>query len=693
MRMSLFFLIALFPVAVFAQKAKPKAKSVQDRFGLIYDISDSRSSNNSKTDFSVISQSGFSLIQFSGSFWSRIEPTEGKYNFQFLDNFMEQAAAQNLKVVVRIPLFHPPAWFTEKYPDAFALDPNGNQRHINTGFLFSVFHKGFIEKCENLIEALANRYGKDNRLQGWIIDFQISQVSQESDCGNSAKSAFVQWLEKKYEKIEVLNEAWSIDGENCFLQSFHQIPLPLIREQGSGSFPKSVVDWRQFWAESSNNFLKNLAVKLRGKVEKEQWISTEFFPWSLSDLPHSAEGIDFPSIAFSAFMSQKVGFGAEGFRIGEPFFWGFPLDYFRLKGRSFGVSQVELGRSFKIRNQSLPRPGFVKSLVYRMWSSNAMPIFFEPEKLGTLSFSQNLIQSSLNQELIQATKEIMELPRISDEKLGVESEDAKRLKTGFLFRKENHWDLLSHKMSDQWNTSLYMARYYELLKNLQIPFEFVSDEGDLAGFSFLVVPAYSMVSKELGERLLRYAEKGGNLIITCRFAERDEKGNPWNGSKENPLQRLLGVESRRIDMLPRGKFGKVTFEGKTFDWVNWGEVLSVDKSCQTLGIFADQFYKNSSAVIRKNVGKGTVLYLGVETDAFSLEKEVFKYTFQKITGKNLVELPSGLEWYALNGLKVAINYHSTETRNVPLSPTSKIVAGNQDLKPCEVLIWSDQIKH
>lgn len=693
MRWLLFFFFALFQIAVFGQKSKPKAKSAQNRFGLIYDISVPALSKNSRTDFLSISQGGFSLVQLSGPFWSRVEPSDGKYDLQLLDNFIEQAASQNLKVVVRIPLFQPPSWFAEKYPDSFSSGPDGQHRQTITGSPVSVFHAGYKEKCENLIEALANRYGKDNRIQGWIIDFQISHVSQEMDNGNATRMAYIQWLERKYEKIEILNEAWSADGDGCFFQSFQKIWIPHLREQGSGYFPKSFVDWKQFGAVSTNQFLKNLAEKLKLKVDKEQWISSEFLPWNMSDLPHLAEGINFPSVSFSAYMSQKVGFGSEGFRVGDPFSWGFPLDYFRMKGRSFGISQVDLGRGFKTRNQPLPKPGFVKSLVYRLWSSEARPVFFEPEKLGALSFSQNLVQSTINQELIQTIREIMGLPGFSDENFVFESENSKSLKTGILYRKENYWDLFTHKISDQWNTGFYLARFYELLKNIQVPMELVEEDDDFSGYRFLVLPAYSIVSKELSEKLLRFVEKGGNLIITCRFSERDENGKPWFGAKENPLQRLLGIETRRIDMLPKGKFGKVTFEGKTYDWSNWGEVITVDKSCQTPGIYADQFYKNTPAVIWKNVGKGSVLYLGVETDAFSLEKEVVKYAFQKASGKNLIELPSGLEIYAAPGLKVAINFHSSETRKVPISPNAKIFFGNQELKPCEVLVWSDQIKH
>jgi beta-galactosidase len=262
-------------------------------------------------------------------------------------------------------------------------------------------------------------------------------------------------------------------------------------------------------------------------------------------------------------------------------------------------------------------------------------------------------------------------------------------KTAILFQKENIWETNYQKQSRQWNSAFHVQKYYEALRSLQVPVDFIDEEGDFSKYKFLVIPAYQLVDDALVSKISKFAEKGGHVVVTCRFGQKDKNARLWEDQYQAPLKKLAGVNVRFFDMLPEDKYGKVAYSGKNFEWNNWAEVLDLEKETASLATYIDQFYKNGTAISQKKTGKGSVTYIGVETDAFRLEKEVLKEVYKKGTGLAIEELPDGLDITYRDGLWVALNFHSTETRKVNLSDKAKILIGESELKPCGVLVWTE----
>ena len=67
--------------------------------------------------------------------WCRFEPTEGEYDFTWLDNAIERIGAEGINTIVCTPTACPPAWLVEKYPEILYKDnrgvvrPFGGRRH------------------------------------------------------------------------------------------------------------------------------------------------------------------------------------------------------------------------------------------------------------------------------------------------------------------------------------------------------------------------------------------------------------------------------------------------------------------------------------------------------------------------------------------------------------------------------------
>ncbi|MDP4228484.1 MAG: beta-galactosidase trimerization domain-containing protein, partial [Bacteroidota bacterium] len=100
-----------------------------------------------------------------------------------------------------------------------------------------------------------------------------------------------------------------------------------------------------------------------------------------------------------------------------------------------------------------------------------------------------------------------------------------------------------------------------------------------------------------------------------------------------------------------------------------------------------QFYKGKAAVVKHKIGKGSVTYIGVDTDDSKLEKDILRDTYRE-TGATTEDYPQGVYVYWRDGFYIAVNYSSDNyTMNLPAS--AKILFGENVLKPAGVLVWSE----
>ena len=67
-------------------------------------------------DLNNIKKLGFEFTHYGEFAWTFLEPSEGKYDFKWLDKALALAQKANLKVVLCTPTPCPPAWMAEKYP-------------------------------------------------------------------------------------------------------------------------------------------------------------------------------------------------------------------------------------------------------------------------------------------------------------------------------------------------------------------------------------------------------------------------------------------------------------------------------------------------------------------------------------------------------------------------------------------------
>ena len=264
-------------------------------------------------------------------------------------------------------------------------------------------------------------------------------------------------------------------------------------------------------------------------------------------------------------------------------------------------------------------------------------------------------------------------------------ENYQNRKTGILFNSDNVQQINLNKQTTEWNTEGHFLKYYKALKSFGAPVDFVRDTFDFAKYPVLVVPAYQMIDQPMIDKLTKYAENGGNLVMSCRTGLQDKKGHLWEAKFYEPMWKLLGAEIESYDLLMPHSADNIKFENREYAWTSWGDLLKPFAGTETWATYQGDFYAGTPAVVSRKLGKGTVTYIGVDSRNGDLEKQVLTKLYKQ-QGIEIENYPEGILVEYRDGFGIAMNY-SDKVYEMNLPAGAEILIGSKSLKTAEVLVW------
>lgn len=644
-------------------------------------------------DFKKMADIGFEFTHMAEFAWAQIEPNEGQFDFKWLDKAVELAAKYNLKVILGTPSAAPPVWLVRKYPEVLIEMSSGQTGQLGTRQHASWSNSKYRELTTKLVAAMAKHFGADKRIWGWQIDNEPSHYGTY-DFSPAAQSNFRKWLKKKYETIDKLNKAWGTAFWSGIYSDFNQIEIPNTQRlvSGAGS-PISLVDFKRFSADECAGFISMQYNTLRESISKSQFITTNYMHLHSDVDPWRNKDLDFISYTMYPVAGYTKGLGDQGFRLGDPWRISYANDFFRpLKGIT-GVMELQPGQVNWGSYNPLPYPGVVRAWLWNSFAGGLNFICsyrFRQPLFGSEQFHYGMVGTDGvtelygGQEYSQFMKEIRELRKFYKPNIPVPSEYAAR-KTALLYNSDNVWETEVQKQTYQWDEIGLITRYYSALKTLCIPVDIISEERDLSTYPVVIAPAYQMVDRELIEKWKRYVENGGQLILTCRTGLKDRNGHLLEASWADAITSLIGAKISMYDVLGKETKAEVAFDGKTYLWNIWGDILEPYSGTETWATYTDQFYAGKPSVVHRKLGRGTVTYIGVYAMNANFEKEILKKTYNE-ANISTNEQPEGVIVNWRDGFWVAINYSSMKV-NINIPKDAKIFLGSHELDIAGVAVW------
>ncbi len=643
-------------------------------------------------DIKKIADMGFEFVHLAEFAWFKMEPTEGKYDFTWLDKVVDLCVKNNLKVVLCTPSATTPAWMRVNYPETFRMDGHYIRGENGTRGLNSITNSKYRMFVEKIVTELAKRYGKNKNVTGWQIDNEPPAID---DYSLSSQEAFRKWLKDKYGTTDALNAAWGTAFWSQWYNSFDEVIIPNTNLVGWwGNNPHGLLDFKRYLADSQAGFLDLQASILRKYISNNQYITTNYTAKCISSDPRRTTKLDFA--AYTAYPNGgSANIGSKGFRLGDSKVILFASEYYKSTGGVTGVMEIQPGPVNWGNYNPLLLPGTVRMWLYHAFAAGGKlacsyrfrQILYSCEQYHSgIIKTDGVTPSQGGDEYIEFMKEIKKLRELykpgakMPEKLAARS-------TAILWDLENYWSLDRQKQTFQWDVWGYPIKFMEMAKSLGAPVDVIPETADFSKYNFLIVPAYELADKDLIKKWQDYAANGGNLIITCRTAIKNRLGHFWEAEQAAPISDLIGAHVKATDMLSNYDKGEILMNSTLYNWNNWADLLDTDKNTEVLATYNNQFYKGKAAIVKHKIGKGSVTYIGVDTDDSKLEKNVLRSVYIK-AGVTTENYPDGIYVYWRDGFNVAVNYSSDEYQ-INLAENAEVLVGEKVLKPAGVVVWSE----
>ena len=639
-------------------------------------------------DLKQIKELGFDFVHYAEFAWAQLEPSEGVYNFDWLDRAVNLADKHGLKVIMCTSTATPPVWLVRKYPDVLIERENGTKMDHGARQHPSFSNNFYREYSLKMIEKLAQHYGKDNRIMGWQLD---NEPRPAQDYGKDAQQRFRDWLKNKYQTIDALNKAWGTAFWSQIYSDFSEINIPSLSQMFMN--PHQILDYNRFITDETSSFLDEQAIAIRKFANSNQWITSNYIPEYEDGHLRKSNQLDFHSYTRYMVYGENQGIGPKGYRLGPVERIAKANDFFRTIDGVYGVMELQPGQVNWGKINPQPLPGAVRLWLWHVFAGGSQftcTYRYREPIYGTELYHYGIVgpdgvtPTRGGLEYAQFIKEIKML-RTAYNPAAINPDAYEKRRTAILYNHENAWEIARNRQTTEWDTEKHIDKYYNALKSFGAPVDFIDERNDFSKYNLIIAPAYEMVDNDLIARWKDYVEKGGNLILTCRTGHKNRNGQLFEAPFAAPIFPLIGGKIDFYDLLIPQVPDTISFEEQKYPWTSWGEILVPDKNTETWATYLGDFYEGSAAVTFYKLGKGTVTYVGVDSQNGQLEKSILKKLF---AGLNipLLDLPAGLHIEYRNGFGIAVNY-ADKTYTLPLPANVQYIIGGKDIPTAGVSVW------
>lgn len=639
-------------------------------------------------DFANMKALGFEFVHLAEFAWAHLEPKEGVYTFEWLDKAVSLADKYGMKVIMCTSTATPPVWLLRKHPDIAIMQENGVRLDHGARQHPSFSNTFYREYSLKMIEKLAQHYGQDKRIMGWQLD---NEPRPSADYSEVAQQRFRDWLKNRYQTIDKLNKAWGTAFWSQVYSDFSQINIPQLSVRFMN--PHQILDYQRFITDETVSFLDEQARTIRKYASPDQWITSNYIPEYGDGHLRASKEQDFPTYTRYQVFGENLGIGSRGYRLSHVERIAMANDFFRPVRNLYGVMELQPGQVNWGQINPQPLPGAVRLWLWHVFAGGSKftctyrfraPIYgIEMYHYGIVG-TDGITPTPGGLEFKKFIEEIELLRKVYDPKAKNNAAYEAR-RTAILYHHENTWDMQRNRQTTQWNTVGHVSKYYDAIKSFGCPVDFIEENTDFTNYKIIIVPAYQLIDSSLVKKWTEYVEQGGNLVLTCRTGHKNRNGQLWETPFAAPIYDLIGSKIDFYDLPLPETPNHVLFDDIAYAWTSWGEILLPNNGTEVWGTYEDDFYKGSTAITFRRLGKGTVTYVGVDSQEGEMEKEVLKKLYSRLSIP-ILDLPDGLHIEYRDGFGIAVNY-ADKTYTLPVSNNVKYLIGEKTIPTAGVSVW------
>lgn len=563
-----------------------------------------------ETDARLMQEMGIQVVRMAEFSWHKMEPVEGQYDFDWLEEAIALLGKYGIKSILGTPSAAPPAWMINKHPDILPIDKQGRRHGFGGRHHDCQSNTTYRKYVSGMVTAMTKRFAENANVIGWQTDNEFGNSHGDFCMCDSCRKSFQGWLAKKYGTVEALNAAWGTHFWSQEYNDFSEIFTPMITAAGEN--PSAILDWKCFHSDLIVDF-QQLQVDIIRKNCPNHFITHNCMGFADTvnyfDLN---ENLDFAS------HDQYPG----GFYARSPHEHNHDmaanLDVVRgFKHKNFWIMEQQSGiTGWEIMGRT-PQPGQLAAWAEQSIAHGADAVVFFRWRtctVGTEQYWHGILPHSGNpgRRYEELKNMIARMKPVMAEMEG--SMPKPEVAIVFSYRQEYAMQIQPHHPDLDYVGQL--KKYYKELYRRNVPVDFVQDVDDFSKYKLLIAPLQYLMTPELAQRYFDYVKAGGHLVLTMRTGVKDEY-NICMSDRELPgsLGDLCGIEIRDYDCL-RDILVKVTMTDKEADdcvGSKWADIISL-KGAESIADYASEFYTGTPCITKNQYGEGAAFYVGTEPE-------------------------------------------------------------------------------
>jgi beta-galactosidase len=584
-------------------------------------------------DAKQMRDAGITVARLAEFAWSRLEPVEGRFEFGWLDRAIDTLGRYGIEVVIGTPTATPPNWLVEKCPDILPLD--NQRRPVYPGVrLHRCYNSPSLRRyTEIIVEQLTRRYGRHLNVIGWQTDNEMIANDSHSD---AATADFRLWLQRKYGDLDTLNREWGTVVWSGEYSAWSQITTPL----GGSPYlnPSYLLDFKRFCSDSVADFNRFQAKLIRAHCP-DQFVTHNLWGYPVAnDYYDLFDSMDFVSVDY--YPSTDL---ADD-RKSRVYHGALTLDLTRgVKQRNFWVMEQLSGTPGCWHPMSrTPYPGMIRAHAWQSVSRGADTVVqfrWRTARVGAEQFWHGLLDHHgvPGRRFAEFKRFSEELRRLSPLLDGTTIEND----VAMLFSHEQLNALNIQPQSDGFDYLANFKQLHRVLVSLGIGTDVINWTSDIDRYKLVIAPSLYLLDDATSERLTRYVDAGGTLILTTRSGVKHMSNICQPERLPGLLADLAGTVVDEYDPVGHDVQRVALETHGEFECAQWCDILE-PTTATTIATYTTEFFAGRPAATRNSFGDGDVYYIGTV-----LEERAWRKLFEQIAGelniRSTPRLPAGVE--------------------------------------------------
>ena len=565
-----------------------------------------------KKDIEYFKKAHINTVSMGMFSWAVLEPEEGRYNFDWLEDVINNLYKEGIYTILSTPSGARPKWMADKYKEVLRVDPDRTRRFFGGRHNHCYTSPVYREKIYNINKKLSEHFGKHPAVILWHIS---NEYGGECHCP-LCQEKFREWLKEKYGTIENLNSSWCTTFWSHTYNSFDQIESP--SPKGENALHALTLDWKRFVTDRTVDFMRHEISAIRAGG---------------SELPATANLMyDYDGLDYKKFKDVMDIVSWDNYPS-----WHKKDEYTTAVD---GAMQHDLMRSIRkapfLLMESCPsatnwkpinklkKPGMhlAASLQAVAHGSDSVLYFQLRQSQGASEKFHGAVIDHYGGDDTRVFREVTEVGEALEQIREIVGSEIK-CQAAVLYDRENDWALKDAQgpRNEDMHYQECVQKQYRALRRKGCNTDIITMEHDLSDYKLVTVPMAYMFYHGYAEKLCTFAENGGTLVISYWSGLVDETDKCYLEGTPHGLMEVAGIRTEEIDALydweenhgipETGNHLGIT---KSYTCKNLCELAKVSDA-EVMMRYSEDFYQGYPVLTHKKYGKGHVYYVAADMEA------------------------------------------------------------------------------